>query len=124
MFAGHPRRAASAARAIESGRDDGPIVLPPVVWAEVRALFPDDAAMEAAIADAGLEFDPGDRAVATRAGALWSEYRRRGGPRTRVVADFLIAAHALERGARLVTRDRGFYRGYFTGLEVVDPGES
>jgi predicted nucleic acid-binding protein len=61
----------------------------------------------------------GDQECADVAGALWREYRRSGGQRTRLIADFLIGAHAQVRGSRLLTRDRGFFRRYFIGLEVL-----
>lgn len=40
------------------------------------------------------------------------------GPR-RILADFLIGAHASELGARLLTFDGGVYRAAFPNLEVV-----
>jgi hypothetical protein len=44
------------------------------------------------------------------------------GRRDRVVADFLVGAHALHQAQALLTRDRGFYRRYFKRLRIVEPG--
>ncbi len=44
--------------------------------------------------------------------------------RDRIAADFLIGAHAILQCDRLVTRDRGFYRDYFSGLKVLDPSRT
>ena len=60
--------------------------------------------------------------AAAKAGQLWRELRReRGAARVRVVADLLIGAHALIQCDALLTRDRGFYRGRFKGLRIVEP---
>ena len=72
----------------------------------------------------GIAFDPLTRDAALAASAAWYRYRRRGGSPTRVTADFLIGAHAIQRADRLLTRDRGFYRAYFRGLRVLDPSRS
>ncbi|MGQ0576055.1 MAG: type II toxin-antitoxin system VapC family toxin [Pseudonocardia sp.] len=58
---------------------------------------------------------------AAAAGVAWRAYRRARGPRTRVVVDFLVGAHAQVHADRLLTRDRGFFRRYFTDLTVLDP---
>jgi predicted nucleic acid-binding protein len=55
------------------------------------------------------------------AGQIFRQYRQRGGKRDRVLADFLIAAHAKTRCSRLLTRDRGFYRSYFPKLTLIEP---
>ncbi|MFN2383519.1 MAG: type II toxin-antitoxin system VapC family toxin [Gemmatimonadota bacterium] len=108
-------------RALEAARARGQLVVSAVAWSEVRAYFEDDAAMDAALAEAGLAFDPFDQEMANLAGAAWADFRRRGGRRARLLPDFLIAAHAVRRGGRLLTRDRGFNR-LFPDLEVIEPG--
>jgi predicted nucleic acid-binding protein len=50
---------------------------------------------------------------------MWREYRAGGGKRTRLIADFVIGAHAQIRGGRLLTHDRGFYRRHFEGLQIL-----
>ena len=92
-----------------------------IVWAEVAAFFPDSAAARDALDTVGLDFEATPAESALAAGTAWSEYRRSGGSRKRVIADFLIGAHAIGSADRLLTRDRSFYRSYFSGLEILDP---
>ena len=108
-------------RALHAARELGRLVVCPVVWAEVGAFFPRTEGMRRALDAAGIVFDPFDERAASLAARQWRQYRRHGGRRTRMIADFLVAAHAQTRAQALVTRDRGFYRRYFAELRVVEP---
>jgi len=101
----------------------GSVMACDVVWAEVGGWYrTPDQAFEV-IERLGIRFAALDPEVAAVAGASWVRHRRerRDGSRDRVIADFLIGAHASMRADRLLSRDRGFYRAHFRRLEVVDP---
>jgi predicted nucleic acid-binding protein len=112
------RRSADALRACLA---QGGLIACDVVLAEVAAGFEDSATAEHALDRLGVRFVPIDSAMALAAGAAWRAYRRRSRRRDRLVADFLIGAHAAAAADRLLTRDRGIHSRYFTDLAILDP---
>jgi predicted nucleic acid-binding protein len=123
VFQEEPTWAARSADALDSASRAGRLTACDVVWAEVAGRFASPAAAAAALSVLGIEFDPMTAAAAADAGRLWRAFRDAGGGRRdRVVADFLVGAHALHQAQSLLTRDRGFYRRYFKRLRIVEPG--
>ena len=121
IFTADPDFGPGSAAAVRRCIADGAMIASPVVWAETSATFPETLAAEQALERLRIEFSALDATAAFRAGEAWRAYRRAGGTRERVIADFLIAAHALLAADRLLTRDRGFYRRWFKGLKLLDP---
>ena len=111
--------------ALKAAYDAGALVACEVVWAEVRAHFPTDEAFSEALNLLGVQFDSISRQAAVLAGSLWRDSRKGARlPRDRVVADFLIGAHARLQADALLSRDRGFYPKYFGQLRLIDPVHS
>lgn len=69
----------------------------------------------------GASFDPISKEAADLAGQLWRKYRQTQGRRERIIPDFLVGAHAHLQADAFLTRDRGFYRSYFSELKLIDP---
>jgi predicted nucleic acid-binding protein len=107
--------------ALQSSRAAGALIVCPVVWAEVRATLLEPGTIGDVLGAAGVAFDPFDAACADAAGDLWRTYKRQGGKRTHLIPDFLIGAHAMIRTRRLLARDRGFFRGYFKQIAIIEP---
>lgn len=124
VFGGDPAFVLQSRTMLRRSSLEGKLVACDVVWAEASAHFPSKEKATETMDRVGLEFSPLSIEAAVLAGQKWREYRRSGGPRTRLTSDFLIAAHALIQADRLATRDRGFYRSYFRNLEVLDPSDA
>lgn len=121
LFTADATFGARSADALRACLAEGGLVACDVVWAETSACFPDEHSAETALEQLRVDFSPMGAASSSACGAAWRDYRRNGGSRDRVMADFLIGAHAMKHADRLLTRDRGFYRKCFSGLVILDP---
>jgi predicted nucleic acid-binding protein len=102
-------------------RTENPLAACDVVWAEVAPLFSTLPALRTGMSQIGVHFSPLDEAACFAAGQLFAGYRKRGGVRQRLIADFLIAGHALEHTSGLATADDDFMRAHFPRLKIFKP---
>ncbi|MBY0332426.1 MAG: type II toxin-antitoxin system VapC family toxin [Acetobacteraceae bacterium] len=110
----------SAAAVADLGAS-APLVINPVIFAEVSVRSDTIEAMEEAFPEALFRREPIPWPAAFLAGKAFLAYRRRGGARRSPLPDFLIGAHAAVAGYRLLTRDATRYRTYFPKLELIAP---
>jgi predicted nucleic acid-binding protein len=99
----------------------GDVVVCEAVIAEMHTLLANAEATMEGLSSLGIRYLATSEQAAVRAGHMQRRFRDRGGRRERVVADFLIGAHALLQCDALLTRDADFFRDYFKGLRLIEP---
>ncbi len=114
----------AARRALDQAFDQGGLIVPAPVIAELMA-FPgrSEAFLDTFFEDTGIVTDwnltePVWRA-AGRAFARYASRRREATRPRRILADFLIGAYADTGGHRLLTMDRRAYRAAFPKLDLI-----
>lgn len=123
VLTGDARFAEASEDLIRKARSQGKLVICECVLAEVRPALESDDALRQLLDDWELCFAPSSADSALLAGKLFARHLGRGGKAGRVVADFLIGAHAILHADRLLARDRGYLRNYFADLKVLDPSQ-
>lgn len=101
--------------------NDGPLVINPLIYAEVSVGFDRIEELDDALEPPVFQRRPLPWEAGFLAGKCFLRYRRRGGTKTSTLPDFYIGAHALVEGLALVTRDATRYRTYFPRLSLVAP---
>ena len=98
-----------------------PLLINPVIYAELSLTFSRVEALDQAIESMGLALKELPRPALFLAGKAFALYRRNGGKKSNVLADFFIGAHAAVLGCPLLTRDAQRYRSNFPSVELITP---
>jgi predicted nucleic acid-binding protein len=107
--------------ALESAASDGSLVICDLVYAELCIHFAAKAECDRFLESSEIRVEHLTADAHFLASRVWRAYRRQGGQRARLLADFLIGAHAHLQASRLLSRDRGFYKSLFPELTLIDP---
>ncbi len=110
-----------SSKALADATETGPIIINPIIYAEISVRFAQIEELEAAFPSRIIEFRPISREAAFLAGKSFLQYRRRGGTRTSPLPDFLIGAHAAVEKIPLITRDAARFRSYYPRVELIHP---
>lgn len=107
--------------ALARARDQGRLVVSPLVYAEVSVGFDRVEDLDDAVLPKDFEREALPWGAGFLAGKAFLAYRRRGGERRSPLPDFYIGAHAAVRRYRLLTRDTARYRTYFPTVDLIAP---
>jgi predicted nucleic acid-binding protein len=114
----------ASADALQEAASEGSIVISDIVYAELCIHFEAQRECDAFLETNEMRVQALTREAHFLASRAWRTYRQQGGKRTRILADFLVGAHAQRQATRLLSRDRGFYRKLFPSLDLLDPTEA
>lgn len=98
-----------------------PLAINPVIYSELSLAFSTVEALDDTMASLGLAVLELPRPALFLAGKAFVRYRRQGGKKHNVLADFFIGAHAAVLGCPLLTRDARRYQSYFPSVKLITP---
>ena len=107
--------------ALRSVRESGAALVNEVTYAELAARYANEDALNIDIRELGARLERMPQPALFLAGRAYAAYRASGGPRTSLLADFFIGAHAEAAGLAILTRDPRRYRTYFPGVTLITP---
>jgi predicted nucleic acid-binding protein len=121
ILTGQPMWRAWSVETMDRQSAAGALLITDVVYAELSPLFATAELLDAAIADLDVSLKRIPPLALFMAGRAFEQYRRKGGPRSTLLADFFIGAHALVEGLPILTRDTRRYRTYFPDVQLIAP---
>ena len=99
----------------------GPIVINPVIYAELSPAFATEADLDAWVEPGVFQRSALPYDCCWLAGQAFVKYRRAGGTKTSPLPDFFIGAHAESSRLTVVTRDPTRFRTYFPSVVLITP---
>ncbi len=145
VLVGDEAASAAASQSLTEASRSGPLVICPVVYAELAAAFDRREELEAFLGDVSVQIEGFSEGALWHSANAWRLYSRQRGRgvqclrcgtqfepqcpacggtvswRQHIISDFLIGGHAVEQADVLLTRDRGYCGRYFPELQLRGP---
>jgi predicted nucleic acid-binding protein len=99
----------------------GPLWINMIIYAELAGSHPTHDALRRSIDALGLDLVDVPREGLYLAGQAYRQYRKDGGSKSRVLADFIIGAHAVAADVPLLTRNGRDFRHRFPAIQLITP---
>ena len=116
-----PVVAEASTQTLEECLTNGVLVINPIIYGEVGAIFDSLEELDSLLPVDTFRRDEMIWDASFLASQAFRRYRKKKGQKKRVLADFLIGAHASVAGFGLITRDNG-YAKYFQ-LNLLNPSD-
>lgn len=116
-----PVFAEASTKTLETCAEKGVLVINPIIYAEVGAICDSLEELNSLLPVTLFRRDELIWEASFLAGQAFRRYRKNKGQKKRVLADFLIGAHASVAGFGFISRDEG-YKKYFK-LELLNPAD-
>jgi predicted nucleic acid-binding protein len=97
------------------------LAINPIIYADLAPRFNDWTALDRQIEQFPFLLLALPQQAAFAAGKAHQAYRRQGGAKTGVLADFFIGAHAEVLACPILTRDTRRYATYFPTVHLITP---
>ena len=110
-----------SAAALRQRSGHGPLVINEIVYAELAGRYSTQQALDSIVERLDLHFEWLPKSALHLAGQTFTKYRRSGGTRSSILADFFIGAHAAIIQFPIITRDTKRYRTHFPDVELIAP---
>jgi predicted nucleic acid-binding protein len=104
---------------LEQSFNQGSLIINEIIYSELSPQFSNKALPDNVLKTLSIRIVSLDLKAAYHAGRIWKDYRKAGGRRNHILADFLIGAHAEIEAEQLLIRDSGFYKKYFSDIHVI-----
>ena len=93
----------------------------PIIYAELSCTFKKVEDLDEVLQVMELKFNQIPKPALFLAGKAFQRYRRQGGVKNIILADFFIGAHAAVSRLPVLTRDTQRYQTYFPTVKLVSP---